>query len=158
EKTSRAHPDNPDLLRVTAGLRATLAGNRNPGASSAGVRQAGTTLDGWLLESLLGAGNWGAVYRARKGDEVRALKAPNAELARDPAFVARFRGEIKTLAQLGEHPNLVPVEDFGCDRDGCWYFTMPLIEGHNLEDHLHLTGPLPPERACFLFAALADGL
>lgn len=62
----------------------------------------------------LGRGGFGVVYEAKDhvlGRNV-ALKVLHGQLTVDPLFLARFEQEAKLAARL-EHPNLVPVYDFG---------------------------------------------
>ncbi len=47
--------------------------------------------------------------------------------------VARFLEEAQVTGQL-EHPGVVPIHDLGVDEDGRVYFTMPLIEGRDLNE------------------------
>jgi hypothetical protein len=125
-------------------------------ASHPGV---GEVLGGWSLEALLGAGGWGQVFRARKGERVGALKVMHPELAVDSTFDERFRREIMTLIRLDQHPSLVRIQDFGCDLDRrCWYFVMDLLDGWSLERYLRERGPLTVKQARNVFARLADGL
>ncbi len=49
--------------------------------------------------------------------------------------LARFIEEAQVTAQL-EHPNVVPVHDFGVDPEGRAYFSMKLIRGQSLEEIL----------------------
>ena len=119
----------------------------------------GAVLDGWRLEQLLGHGGWGQVYKVRRGDAVRAMKVMHPELARDPGFVQRFRGEILTLARLGGHKSLVEIHDFNYAADAaCWYLLMAFIDGLSLEQYLLKKGPLTVGQARGLFLAAADGL
>src|SRR6478672_9402486 len=86
----------------------------------------------FLIESTLGVGGMGAVFRVR--DErtgrtlalkcLRALKA-DAELAN-----SQFEHEYHALCQLS-HPHIVEVYDYGV-HEGCPYYTMELLEGGDL--------------------------
>src|SRR5690242_21215252 len=70
----------------------------------------GTKLGSYEIQSPLGVGGMGEVYRAtdtKLGRDV-ALKVLPAEMAHDPERLARFRREAKTLAQL-DHPNIVTI-------------------------------------------------
>ena len=70
----------------------------------------GTKLGPYEIQSPLGAGGMGEVYRAtdaKLGRDV-ALKVLPAEMAQDPERLARFRREAKALAQL-DHPNIVTI-------------------------------------------------
>ena len=117
----------------------------------------GAVLDGWRLEQLLGRGGWGQVFKARRGEEERALKVMHPELSSDPVFVERFKAEILTLAGLRGHKHLVEIHGFGKDAD-CWYFLMEFIKGVLLEQYLMKNGGLSVKQALPLFTRLADGL
>ncbi|MEW6283678.1 MAG: serine/threonine-protein kinase [Candidatus Eremiobacterota bacterium] len=86
----------------------------------------------YRLESSLGEGGMGSVFRIRDQDLDRevAAKALRPELAEDPAFVARFVEEARITGRL-QHPNIVPVHDLGIS-DGIPYFTMMLVRGETL--------------------------
>jgi len=67
----------------------------------------GSQLGPYEIQSPLGAGGMGEVYRAtdsKLGRDV-ALKVLPAEMAQDPDRLGRFRREAKSLAQL-DHPNI----------------------------------------------------
>jgi serine/threonine protein kinase len=70
----------------------------------------GAKLGLYEIQSPLGAGGMGEVYRATdsKLDRDVALKVLPAELAQDPERLSRFRREAKALAQL-DHPNIVTI-------------------------------------------------
>src|ERR1700730_12597469 len=70
----------------------------------------GTKLGPYEIQSPLGAGGMGEVYRAtdtKLGRDV-ALKVLPAEMAQDPERLGRFRREAKSLAQL-DHPHIVTI-------------------------------------------------
>ena len=75
---------------------------------------AGTKLGAYEIQSPLGAGGMGEVYRARDsklGREV-ALKVLAAEFSSDPERVARFAREAPVLASLN-HPNTCTIHEIG---------------------------------------------
>ena len=88
-----------------------------------------------ILEEV-GSGGFGTVYKAQ--DEVLgrviALKILHPGLLIDRSFVTRFRNEARLAAQI-EHPNLVPIYDFG-EIDGRIFITMAYMAGGSLKDKL----------------------
>jgi eukaryotic-like serine/threonine-protein kinase len=93
----------------------------------------GTRLGPYEIQSALGAGGMGEVYRATDttlGRQVAIKVLPDA-FAQDPARLARFEREAKTLASLN-HPNIAQI--YGLEKaDGIRALVM---EGHNLERRL----------------------
>jgi len=117
----------------------------------------GAVLDGrYRLTALLGHGGMGAVYRAEQLSLQRevALKVLRADLA-GPEAAARFSREALALSRL-DHPNIVRVIDSG-QAEGRPYLVMELVTGRDLLQEL-FRGPLPPERAVPILAALCDAL
>ncbi len=95
----------------------------------------------------------GVVYAAF--DEVLgrlvALKITGTA-TRTPDSIARLQKEARILAQL-EHPNIIPVHDVGLLPDGRSYYTMKLVQGRRLDEHVLNGLPLPErlhifERVC----------
>jgi len=86
-------------------------------------------LPAYDVESLIGSGGMGAVYRAhhRPLDRPVALKVL---LLDDPAAPARFGTEARALARL-DHPHIVHVFDVG-EVDGLCWLAMELVDGVNL--------------------------
>ena len=85
------------------------------------------------LLRLIGRGGMGEVYEAEDTQLVRrvALKTLLAAEGRADS-AARFLQEARIAGTL-DHPNVVPVYDYGI-VDGTAYYTMPLVDGHSLEE------------------------
>src|SRR6266849_3917072 len=99
----------------------------------------------YTIETLLGLGGMGAVYRVNdsfEGQQV-ALKVISAVGSNTDSAIAieRFRREARYAHQL-HHKNIVPVLNFG--QDGTLlYLVMPLITGGTLNSLLKAEQPLP---------------
>jgi len=109
------------------------------------------------IESLLGEGGMGAVYRAKQKKLGRtvALKLLHADLSSDPAFVARFLREASALARLA-HPGIVSVHEYGEQDARCW-LVMEYVDGTNLRTLLR-TKKLEPRQALAIVRQLCDAL
>jgi serine/threonine protein kinase len=99
----------------------------------------------YRIETLLGLGGMGAVYRASDTFEMQqvALKViSTASRTMDEATaVERFRREARYAHQL-KHKNIVPVLNFGQDGS-LLYLVMPLVTGETLKNLLKPEKPLP---------------
>ena len=103
-----------------------------------------TVVAGFRVESLVGQGAMGEVYRAVDQDgNVVALKLLDSRLAHDERFRQRFLRESQIAAGL-DHPNIVPTISSGED-DGRLYLAMQYIEGEDLRDLLRREGRLEPD-------------
>jgi serine/threonine protein kinase len=113
---------------------------------------------GYRVESLIGRGGMGVVYRATdlSLDRAVALKVLSEELARDPAFRRRFVSESKLAASL-DHPNVIPIHAAG-EHDGILYIAMRFVPGDDLRTILKLSGRMEPQRAARLIAQVASAL
>ena len=92
--------------------------------------------DRYLLGEMIGTGGMADVYVAqdqRLSREV-AIKILRSDLAKDPAFVSRFRKEAKAAAGLN-HPGIVAVYDSG--EEPAPYIVMELVTGHTLRELIH---------------------
>jgi tRNA A-37 threonylcarbamoyl transferase component Bud32 len=85
-----------------------------------------------------------------------AVKVLFPELARDEAFVERFRREARSAASLNHH-NIVSVYDFGED-EGSWFIVMEYVEGRTLRDIIRAEGAMDPARAAQLASEVAAAL
>src|SRR5262245_1851879 len=97
-----------------------------PGAMSSGRGFTPAAVPGYRLESELGRGGMGVVYKAVQLGLNRpvALKMLLNGTFASPAEVQRFRLEAEAIAQL-DHPNIIPVYGVG-EQDGLHYFSMKL--------------------------------
>jgi serine/threonine protein kinase len=118
----------------------------------------GTTLaERYRIDALLGSGGMGAVFRARhlllKRDV--AVKVLHPELVANEDISKRFDREAQSAARL-DHPNVIPVTEFGSTSAGMKYMVMQLLAGRELSELL--TQPLDPLRAIELEIQILRGL
>ena len=88
--------------------------------------------DEFVIESMIGEGGMGKVYRARQTalDRWVALKVlPRAKENRN--FIERFYREARSAARL-VHPNIIQIHTVG-EVQGVPYYTMEYVEGDDLE-------------------------
>jgi serine/threonine protein kinase len=105
----------------------------------------------------VGRGGMAMVYRAfdRKSDQDVAIKFIAPPLAQDEEFIRRFRREVKVVARL-DHPNIVPVHDYG-EQDGYAYLVMPFLNVGNLTTRMQ-ESPLTLEDAGRLMKQISSAL
>ena len=110
------------------------------------------------IESLLGQGGMGTVYRAHHQalDKIVAVKVLAPSLAKDEEYVSRFVSEARAAAKL-EHPNIVQV--LNVDReDDTHFIILQYIEGESLEQVLQAKKKLDLKRATGIARDVAAGL
>jgi serine/threonine protein kinase len=118
----------------------------------------GTTVSGYRVETLIGRGGMGAVYRAEEeglGRKV-ALKVIAPELAQDERFRERFLRESRIAASL-DHPHVIPIYQAGED-DGLLFLAMRYVEGTDFARVVAEEGALEPRRALELLSQVAEAL
>jgi Tol biopolymer transport system component len=122
----------------------------------------GTKLGPYEIQSPLGAGGMGEVYRARDARLNRdvAVKILPASFSADPDRLQRFALECRAAAALN-HPNILSIFDIGSgdigDVQGAPYVVSELLEGETLRDRLR-EGPLPSRKAIDYARQIASGL
>src|SRR3990170_3259709 len=96
----------------------------------------GTRLGPYEIQSAIGAGGMGEVYKARdtRLDRTVAIKILPETLAGDPSFRERFEREAKAIASL-QHPHICTLHDVG-QQDGIDYLVLEYLEGETLADRL----------------------
>ena len=117
----------------------------------------GTRLGPYEIESLLGVGGMGEVYRARDTRLKRevAIKVLRADLTSDADLRGRFVQEAQAVCAL-QHPNICVVHDIG-SQDGMDFMVMELVSGQTL-DKLLQAGPLATDVAVRYAIQIADAL
>ncbi len=99
------------------------------------------------LRRLIGIGGMGAVFEAeQKTLSFSRNVAVKLIPAHDPAEVARFEREARTVSRL-KHPNTVTLHDFGRTEQGYVYMIMELLQGQTLHRLLKTEPVLDPVRA-----------
>jgi eukaryotic-like serine/threonine-protein kinase len=117
----------------------------------------GTRLGEYEVESLVGYGGMGEVYRARdrRLDRDVAIKVLPRFLSSDPDRLRRFEQEARAAAALN-HPNILAVYQMGT-HEGAPYLVSELLKGETLREHVR-RGPLELPRLLDYSVQIADGL
>src|ERR1700684_100897 len=102
----------------------------------------GTKLGPYEIQSPLGAGGMGEVYRAldTRLDRIVAIKVLASHLSSSPELKQRMEREARTISSLN-HPNICHLYDIG-SLDGTDYLVMEFLEGETLAERLS-KGALP---------------
>lgn len=117
----------------------------------------GTKLGDYEVQSLLGVGGMGEVYRARDsrlGRDV-AIKVLPSLVSNDPARLRRFEQEARAAAALN-HNNILAVHQMG-SHEGAPYLVSELLDGVTLREQLR-RGQLPLRTAIDYCVQIAHGL
>jgi WD40 repeat protein len=121
------------------------------------VLNSGTKLGPYEIESLIGAGGMGEVYRAHDSrlDRTVAIKVLPATFSADRERLQRFAQEARAAAALN-HPNILSIFDIG-EEQRAPYVVSELLEGETLRARLK-NGPLPIRRVIDYAMQVAKGL
>jgi Tol biopolymer transport system component/predicted Ser/Thr protein kinase len=117
----------------------------------------GRTLDRYRIESRLGQGGMGVVYKARDTqlDRVVAIKVLPPEMMASADRKQRFVQEARAASALN-HPNIVTVYDVRADA-GVDFIVMEYVNGRTLDQTILSTG-LEVTRSLRYAAQIADAL
>lgn len=117
----------------------------------------GTVVRGYEVKNLIGAGGFGAVYRAYQPaiDRDVALKVILPQYANHPDFIRSFESEARIIARL-EHLHIVPLYDFWREPDSA-FLVMRWLKGGSLTN-LIKKGPIPPEETARFLDQIASAL
>jgi serine/threonine-protein kinase len=118
-------------------------------------------LGAYRLESRLGAGGMGEVWRASH----RMLARPAAVKLIAPqhlgddthAVLTRFEHEAQATALL-RSPHTVEVYDFGVASDGSFYYVRELLDGLDLQNLVDTQGPMPASRVVYILRQVCHSL
>jgi serine/threonine protein kinase len=118
---------------------------------------AGTKLGPYEIQSPLGAGGMGEVYRARdtRLERTVAVKILPAHLSSNREAKQRFEREARTISSLN-HPHICVLHDVG-SQDGTDYLVMEYVPGESLDARLQ-KGPLPLKQALECGVQVCDAL
>ncbi len=118
-----------------------------------------TVLNGrYQLVAQQGSGGMAVIYKATDKALGRtvAVKILRPSLTNDPAFLARFRNEARSVANLA-HPNIVTVHDVGSDGL-THYIVMEFVDGTDLKRIIKAEGSLSIERALNIAIQICGGI
>jgi serine/threonine-protein kinase len=112
----------------------------------------------YRLESKLGEGGMGIVYRARHA----LLQRPTAVKLMHPdrtggASHKHFEREVQQTARLS-HPNIVTIFDYGHTPEGLFYYAMEYLDGVTLDRAVAALGPMPEARVIGILKQMASAL
>ncbi len=115
----------------------------------------------YRLESMLGRGGAGTVYRAvrlggKRESAAVALKLLPQKRPGDVNALARFQREAQAGVGL-DHPHIVRTLDFGTTRD-CYYLVCELMPNGTLSDRVRVSGPLSEADGLLLAVAMLQAL
>lgn len=107
----------------------------------------GTEVDGYRIQSVLGRGGMGTVYKAKDVNLSRtvAIKRINPGQQERESFIHRFRAEAQALARI-DSPNIVGVYALR-DTDIGLLIVMEYVEGGTLKDPIDSQGAINPSQA-----------
>jgi serine/threonine protein kinase/Tol biopolymer transport system component len=117
----------------------------------------GTKLGPYEIQSELGAGGMGEVYRARdtRLDRQVAVKVLAGRFSSSPELKQRMEREARLISSLN-HPHICQLYDIG-SQDGTDYLVMELLEGETVAERIR-KGALPLNEVLKVGAEVADAL
>jgi len=117
----------------------------------------GTKLGPYEIQSPLGAGGMGEVYRARdtRLDRIVAIKVLASDLSSSPELKQRMEREARAISSLN-HPHICQLYDIG-SQNGAGYLVMEFLEGETVAERLR-KGALPLNETLKIGIALAEAL
>ncbi|TWU24705.1 protein kinase domain-containing protein [Bythopirellula polymerisocia] len=152
-----SHSDRQWTVVPTMGAGQEHGGRDSAVASTLQLKQVGN----YELESLLGSGGMGDVYKGRHTQfgRLRAIKVikPQYVAAGNEEIIRRFYQEIKAVGAL-EHRNIVVAIDSSSPTDRLHYLVMEYIEGVSVHDLVEQLGHLSVPDACEIVRQAARGL
>ena len=117
----------------------------------------GTKLGPYEIQSPLGAGGMGEVYRAKdtRLDRTVAIKVLPSHLSSDPELKQRMEREARAISAL-QHAHICTLYDIGT-QDGTNFLVMEYLEGQTLAERLE-KGALPLDQVLKIGTEIAQAL
>ena len=151
-----------DSIGLKAGAWFHEVYSENPGSGDAewnppDVDELNSLFEQITVESLIGRGGMGAVYRGRQDSLERsvAIKILPPEVASDPGFTERFRREAIAMGRL-QHPNIVSIYDYG-EVGGFYFLLMEYVHGTDVQELIRL-GELDPNSSIQIMTQVCEAL
>jgi eukaryotic-like serine/threonine-protein kinase len=112
----------------------------------------------YRLVAQQGSGGMAVIYKAVDMELGRtvAIKILRPSLTDDPALLARFRNEARSVANLN-HPNIVTLYDVGSEGP-TQYIVMEFVDGQDLKRIIKTEGILPVDRALKIAVGICAGI
>ena len=128
-------------------------------SAAEGDLKEGDPVGEYQVQSKLGEGGFGAVYKAVHPliGKTAAIKVLNRQYSSNPQMVSRFIDEARAVNQI-RHRNIIDIFAFGKLPDGRQYFLMELLEGTPFDRWLEQNGRMAPEQAIPLLRGVARAL
>ena len=112
----------------------------------------------YRITDIIGRGGFAIVYKGYHEDLNRpvAVKMLNHDLALNPDFLANFRKEAQTIANLNSE-HIIKVYDIE-ERYRTVFIIMELLEGMTARQVLAKTGPIPEKQVVRILLSVCQGL
>jgi serine/threonine protein kinase len=123
------------------------------------VLKPGQLIKDYRIVSQIGKGGMASVFKAYQANMGRyvAVKVLSFQLADNEEFLSRFKQEARLIAHL-EHPNILPVYDYGEDQ-GVPFFVMRYLEAGTLKDRFrNVSDMLTLDEIDSIFIQLTEAL
>ena len=158
QRSGRKPDPAPSEDRTIPSMQAAAANKAKPAGKTDNM--IGKVIGGCRIDSLLGRGAMGAVYKARQVslDRDVAVKVIRPEMMADPRMLKRFEVEARTVGKFNS-AHVVMVHDVGFEH-GVHYLVMEFVQGKNMREHTKLLagGRLPAGEAIPLLRQACKGL
>jgi serine/threonine-protein kinase len=128
-------------------------------------QQQAEEMGSYVLDSRIGAGGMGEVWRAKHKTLARdaAIKLIRPEMLQSATgrqeiqTLKRFEREAQATASL-RSPHTVALYDFGKSKEGAFYYVMELLDGIDLQRFIELYGPMEPARVVKVLQQICESL
>lgn len=118
-----------------------------------------TIAERFLVESIIGEGGMGVVYKAVNSQtkEAVAVKILRQQYMHDEVAARRFKHEAIATSRLS-HPHIVAMHDHGSTVDGYLFMVMEIIEGKSLAKIVHERRSLNASRTVHIMKQVCEAL